>query len=344
MIPPVTPAANSDNEWSPLRSIIVGRAEHSCFPSEPARMIEATMPEEYVGEFKPNNPFPPEIVKAATEELDNLARILEAEGIHVYRPKEVNWTQVGGYTGAMPRDGLMTVGNTVIESVYAWECRRQEIKLGFTEILDSIAKDPNVTIVRRPSPAGEQSVYEKVLPDQLWAIDNTRPAFDTADFLRFGKVLIGQLSHVTNMKGVEYLRKAVPEGYTVELIDVQDKHAMHIDTTIAPLREGLLLYNPERTSEEILRKHDVLKNWEMHPYPGTPKAHAYPPLYMTSAWLTLNFLVLDGHKIVIEEQDTQLQDLLRSLGMEPILCPMRNVYCLGGSLHCATVDIVRESR
>lgn len=69
--------------------------------------------------------------------------------------------------------------------------------------------------------------------------------------------MIGQLNNATNMKGVEYLQNAVPEGYTVELLGVTDEHAMHIDATILPLRRGPLIYNPERMSEAALRKHKI---------------------------------------------------------------------------------------
>ena len=111
---------SADDEWSPLQSVIVGRAAHSNFPSEPSAMIEHTMPSEYVKEFRPNNPFPGYISQNGDAELDQLAAILEREGIKVYRPKNVDWCKIGGYTGSMPRDGLMTVGNHIIESAYAW--------------------------------------------------------------------------------------------------------------------------------------------------------------------------------------------------------------------------------
>lgn len=42
---------------------------------------------------------------------------------------------------------------------------------------------------------------------------------------------------------------------------------MHIDATILPLRQGLVLYNPKRVSDEVLRKHTVFHNWELHAYP-----------------------------------------------------------------------------
>lgn len=76
-----TPSVSADNEWSPLRSVIVGRADKSCFPSEPQHMIEATMPAEHQAQFKPCNPFNDEIVKKANEELDQLAALLKEFGI-----------------------------------------------------------------------------------------------------------------------------------------------------------------------------------------------------------------------------------------------------------------------
>jgi glycine amidinotransferase len=226
-------------------------------------MIEATMPPEYCDQFKPGTPFPPEIILKAQEELDNLARILEREGIRVYRPKHVDWLRIGGYTGAMPRDGLMTVGNTLIEAPFAWGCRRNEIKMGYSDILDELSATGSSRICRAPQIIGENTIYDQRSLNGFhdgnsgshfnkshWAINNSRPAFDAADFMRFGKTIIGQLSHVTNQEGVDYLRAIVPEGYSVEILQTTDDHAMHIDATILPLRNGLLVYNPN----ELVKK------------------------------------------------------------------------------------------
>ena len=54
------------------------------------------------------------------------------------------------------------------------------------------------------------------------------------------------------MRGVEYLQTVISQGYTVEILEVDNPHAMHIDATILPLKPGLLIYNPERVSEVVL--------------------------------------------------------------------------------------------
>lgn len=68
-----------------------------------------------------------------------------------------------------------------------------------------------------------------------------------------------------------------------------------------------------------------------------------PPLYMTSPWLCLNALVLDGRKVVVEASDLVTMEWFESLGMECIPCPFQHVNSIGGSFHCATVDLVRET-
>lgn len=341
-----TPLVAADTEWSRLRSVIVGRAEHSCFPTAPPHMIKATMPGEHIQEFRPDHPFPAELLEKADEELAQFASILQENGVQVYRPESLVWSKFGGYTGAMPRDGLLTVGNTIIEACFSWACRHQEIDLAYANILDELAKDSSVKVVGAPKVADPNAIYEGVgqRKDGVheWAINNSRPAFDAADFLRFGKVLIGQLSNVTNQKGVEYLQKVIPEGYTVELLDTTDEHAMHIDATILPLRKGLLIYNPQRVSEAALRKHKIFQDWELHAYPHLPPPRDYPPRYMTSGWLLMNVLSLDEKRVVVEASDTEFAEYIKKFGMEPILCPFQHVHSIGGSFHCATVDLVRD--
>lgn len=343
-----TPLVSADTEWSPLRSVIVGLAENSCFPSAPSHMIKATMPEEHFEEFRRNHRFPAELLQQADKELTQFVSILLENGVQVRRPESVDWSKVCGYTASMPRDGLLTVGNTIIEACFAWECRQQEIGLAYTKILDELEKDSCVKVIRAPTVARPESIYEGVGSRNggahEWAINNSRPAFDAADFLRFGKTIIGMLSNVTNKKGVEYLQNAVPKGYEVEILDVTDEHAMHIDTTILPLRQGLLIYNPERITETSLRKHRLFRDWELHAYPHTPPPREYPPRYMSSGWLLMNVLSLNEKKVVVEAGDKTFAEYIKKFGMEPILCPFQHVHSIGGSFHCATVDLVREER
>ncbi len=345
---------SADDEWSPLKSVIVGRAEDSAFPAEPRHLISAVMPEGHWDEFKPKNPFPAFIVENAQKELDNFASVLEKLGVKVYRPAKVDWVKTGGYTGSMSRDALMTVGNTLIESAFAFSCRRHEVDLGYSDILKELSSKGSSTIVRAPQLIGRDTIYDGVAESisaeqgrgSTISINNSRVAFDTADFMRFGKTIIGQLSHVTNERGVAYVRSVVPEGYTVEILDTGMRPGnMHIDTTILPLRHGLMIYSPKYTNEDSIRRHAIFKDWELHAYPFEPKYDPNgPPPYTCSPWLVLNGLSLDEKRIFVEEKNIEFAAWVRDkFGMEPIMLPFQHVNCLGGSFHCATVDLVRAS-
>ena len=101
-------------------------------------------------------------------------------------------------------------------------------------------------------------------------------------FLFAGPCRVGAHSCVWVMLPVIYLRNALLEGYTVELLKVADEHAMHIDAKMLPDGEGLLRYKPERVSEAALRKHKLFEDWDLHAYPYFPKPRENPPRYMTS--------------------------------------------------------------
>jgi glycine amidinotransferase len=314
-------------------------------------MIKATMPARFHEAFKPNNPFPPQIIRDAEEELENFASLLRSQGIHVLRSAKVDWLQTGGYTGAMPRDGLLVVGNTIIESCFAWKCRANEVADSLGALLSKLEVNPCVKVVRAPRPPAADTLYNGIIENRKnheWAINNSRPVFDAADFMRFGSTVIGQLSNVTNMKGVEYIQHHVPAGYKIELLDVNDPHAMHIDATLLPLRNGLMVYNPLRVTEESLRDHAVFENWELAAYPFVESVQAAEqaisglPRFMTSAWLVMNALVLGDDKIVVEEQDHDFVQWLEGRGMEVLKAPFRNVHAIGGSFHCASVDLERS--
>jgi N-dimethylarginine dimethylaminohydrolase len=62
-------------------------------------------------------------------------------------------------------------------------------------------------------------------------------------------VIIGQYSQITNQAGVDYVQQHISDGYRIEMLTVDDPNAMHIDDTILPLREGLLIYNPRIVTE-----------------------------------------------------------------------------------------------
>ena len=130
-----TCVVNSHNEFDPLEEVIVGSVKGATLP-EWHVSGKAVWPEKWWSMYKNQSgqPFPPELMTKASEELDNFAKILEAEGVKVRRPEVLpgdyaqpystpDFKCQNGLYAAMPRDILIVVGNEIIEAPMAWRSR-----------------------------------------------------------------------------------------------------------------------------------------------------------------------------------------------------------------------------
>ena len=328
-------AVSCHTEWQPLEEVIVGVASGSVVPSESERMIRATMPAEWHDFFrtKGGQAFPADIIAAAQSELDHLAALLIGLGVRVRRPQAVDWAGCGGHTSAMPRDCLFVAGSSVIEAPMVWRSRQAE-STAYRELLAGYAADGATWV---SAPRTDPSLLEA--RSGPWAINDVAPAFDAADFVRVGRDIVGQLSNVTNRSGVAWLRSYLGDDYRVTLLESGDPHAMHIDATVMPLRPGVVLVNPLRAADQVLAG-SVFADWERVVVPA-PRPPGPVPRYMTSGWINMNVLSVDEEQVIVEAGDVGLARLLEHRGFHVWPVPFQHVNAIGGSVHCATVDIRR---
>lgn len=346
----------SCNEWDPLEEVIVGVVEGAIVPVwNPA--LQATTPtharpffEKYGGK-----PFPKVMIDEASKELDGLVKVLENEGVKVRRPditavdfsKECTtpWWKSQGLYAAMPRDIILTIGDIIIEAPMAWRSRYFEI-FAYRSLMKEYFNKGGRWLPA-PKPSMSDSFYRpEYHPDNAtidgvkqFVISEHEVAFDAADFVRFGKDIFVQKSNVTNAFGIEWVRRHIGSEYTIHEVNFGDEHPMHIDTTIVPLAPGKLLINPSWVDRKDIPK--MFDSWDIIEAPAPVKAYD-SALYFSSDWLTMNFLSIDSKKIIVEENEKPLMDLLKSHGFETIPIPFRHFYPFGGSMHCATADIRRR--
>jgi glycine amidinotransferase len=350
--PPVDaspPIVSSYNEWDPLEEVIVGVLDHATVPAFHVT-LDATMPEDQVGLFEreAGRPFPSERIAAGAHELDGLARLLEREGVIVRRPEPLDhgrpfttpdWSQPGGLYAAMPRDVALVIGDEIIEAPMAWRSRYFEIHAFRPLFAAYFREGARWTAAPRPMLRDDayKPDYAERSGDDRFAVSEVEPTFDAADFIRCGRDLFAQRSHVTNALGIAWLRRHLEGRYRVHELEFDDPNPMHVDATFVPLAPGKLLINPERVHEIP----SIFRGWEVlvAPQPCIPTEH---PMYMSSRWVSMNVLVLDERRIVVEQGETPLIDLLRRSGFDPIPCPFRNFNSFGGSFHCATLDVRRR--
>jgi glycine amidinotransferase/scyllo-inosamine-4-phosphate amidinotransferase 1 len=114
---------------------------------------------------------------------------------------------------------------------------------------------------------------------------------------------------------------------------------VHIDSTIVPLREGLVLLNGSRVNESNCPQ--AFKNWTKI-YVDEVVAQEFYQYPYASKWIALNMLVLDPHTAIVDCHQTQLIRMLEQHQFTVIPLELRHSRTLGGGFHCVTLDTRRK--
>lgn len=344
---------NSFNEWDRLEEVIVGRLENAMFPSWDYILKNSIPPEAlpfYEDLFSmKGNPVPDEIIEKANEDLEKFISILKSEGIIIHQPNIFDfskdfsspfWKVKNGVSTANPRDVFFVVGDLIIECPMADRGRYFEM-FPYRNILNDLFIR-GAKWISAPKPMLKDSLYNNYTRlDNSFSISEEEITFDAADFVRCGNNIIGQLSHVTNKKGIKWLESILGEKYKIHIIDTACPEALHIDTTIMPLNNKTLLVN-----EQFLNPNDIpdfFKDWKII---IAPKPHSFTTTVgnykIVSDWMSMNLLSIDSKTVIVEEKQKTLIQTLKEEGFRVISCPFENYYLFGGSFHCATLDIRRN--
>jgi len=356
-----TSAVCTYNEWDPLEEIIVGRIDGAVVPYL-TREFKTFAKPEYWDFFRQygGKPYPQELLKKGIQALNNLQKTLEDQGIVVKRPDVIDFTKTYktldfescGFNSGNARDFLLVIGDEIIESPMAYRCRYFEFQAYRSLIKDYFNKGARWTAAPKCTMA--DAMYDQKFPvtdveeSKKWISSGRyitteyEPCFDGADFTRFGRDILVSRSLVTNNFGIEWMRRHLGPDYRIHVVRFQDDSPMHMDTTWVPIAEGMVLTCPERPclDQHILDMFEK-SGWEVH----TPPAGLCPshiPLHLTSRWLSMNTVVIDKERILVEASEEPTIKFLKKLGFKPIAVDINHFFPFGGGLHCSTCDVRRK--
>uniref|UniRef100_U3I6G0 Glycine amidinotransferase n=1 Tax=Anas platyrhynchos platyrhynchos TaxID=8840 RepID=U3I6G0_ANAPP len=310
----------SYNEWDPLEEVIVGRAENACVPPF---SVEVKV-------NKKNNNFKWKVVQFLYMQL----KLCSAQ--------RMVFTHESMYA-AMPRDILLVVGNEIIEAPMAWRARFFEYRAYRQIIKEYFNCGAKWTTAPKPTMADE--LYDKDYPIRSvedrhklaaqgkFVTTEFEPCFDAADFIRAGRDIFVQRSQVTNYMGIEWMRRHLAPDYRVHVISFKDPNPMHIDATFNIIGPGLVLSNPDRPCYQVRLQQN--RNWFI-------LVCLDHPLWMSSKWLSMNVLMLDEKRVMVDANETSIQKMFEKLGISTIKVSIRHANSLGGGFHCWTCDIRRR--
>jgi glycine amidinotransferase len=351
---PVMCPVNSHNEWDPLEEIIVGSLEGATIPSNHVTVTFNVPPfTAKLYRLAAGRRFPRWMVKLAQKQLDEFLHIIEAEGVTVRRPELMDfhahfktpyWSS-RGFCVACPRDVFLVVGNEIIETPTCWRSRFFEPYAFRRLFKEYFMKGAKWTAAPRPQLTDELFDNNFQLPEKgeplRYVTNEFEPVFDAADFVRCGKDLFVMRSNVTNLMGIEWLRRHLGETYHIHEMESRCRQPMHIDTSLVPLAPGKVLVNPEYI--DVKRLPSIFKSWDVliAPHPD-PVDGIMSKMSACSPWTSINVLMLDERRVVVDSSQVTLIRALKDWGFEPVKCAFRNFSPFGGSFHCATLDIRRR--
>jgi N-dimethylarginine dimethylaminohydrolase len=300
---------SSWNEWDTLREIVVGTATNANWPQHDPVFRAEEKTTLWKDTPLPAGPVPQWIVDETNEDLSGLCDILQTAEVIVHRPTNMDFVALDGMYNYCPRDRLLIAGDVVVDTNMHYPCRNAE-----TQALQAVMQGNQVLEMPKES--------DFVL--------------DAANVCRLNDTLLYLESSSGNRAAAVWLDAHLP-NWKVETCNFYA--GVHIDSTVVPLREGLVLLNGTRVNEANCPQ--VFKTWDkIYVDQVVPQGfYQYP---YASKWVGMNMLSIDETTVVIDADQGQLIKDLERVGITSIPLTLRHSRTLGGSFHCVTLDLIRE--
>ena len=302
---------SSNNEYSHLTQVFVGTATNAHWPSKCPVYRSSEETTAWKETPVPSGPVEQHIIDEANEDLDRFAAELEEHNVQVYRPKDLDFQSFDGMYNYCPRDRLLVIDDIVIDAPMVYPTRVPEI-----------------------------DAYREYINNDIITCDDPEVKFDAANVCRLGRgKLLYLVSSSGNYAGGEWLKKTLGNKYEVEIVD-DIYSGVHIDSTIVPLDDGLVMINASRIKTANMPK--LIKGWKhiwVYENEIIPtRFHNYP---YASNFIALNLLSVSPKKVICDPRQLQIRDKLDSHGIETFGIHLRHARTLGGGHHCTTLDIMR---
>lgn len=291
----------STNEWSPLAQVILGTCENMNWPSWQDEFPEAPS----------NRPVEPHIIEETSIALNEFQRTMESLGVEVLRPLNQDYAALDGFGAYSTRDATLIIGNKVIFTPTMLSHRRVEWN------------------VIKPLLNTDNFVYAPLDTDIM---------FDAANIMRCNNDIIYLVSGSGNEAGGKWLQEELGFEYKVHFVrGLYSGH--HVDSTIIPLREGLVMLNAGRANEAHIP--EFMKSWDKIWITDDDIVDESSEMDISTKWLGMNLLSINEELVILNEAQTGIMKKLLKHGISSIGVTIPNSRYLLGGHHCTTLDTIR---
>ena len=322
------------NDWAPLEEIIVGTAKGYRIPPLSKSFVKSQFPE-YNEDDIPVGPYPDWVIEEAEEDLEILSETLRSLDIVVHRPDLTYADLHDNWHYYSPRDCTLIVGDTIIETPSPIINRQYET-WGYRKIFNNLYES-GYKWIKAPTPILFDDSFKEDARG-VPSLNNHEILFEAANCVRVNDDILFQVSNTGNERGARWLQDVLVDK-KVHLCKNLYSYA-HLDSTIIPLREGLVMYNASRVNED--NEPDLFKSWDKiwidECYSAAPRTNLP---WGASEWIGMNMLSISPMLAIVDKKQEQIIKKLEEHRISVIPLELRHDRLLAGGFHCVTLDLRR---
>lgn len=316
------------NEWGSLKKVLVGIADHANIPNMDISLRTVNYANVKDISLIKSGKYPSKVIDEANEDLEILCSFFKQCNIEVVRP---NATKVR-YYNYCPRDTTLIYDDLSIVTPMSLISRSREY-LSYKNFLE------NITVIKNNNDDDNYNLNCLHNPNIL-ALNEFHPKFDAANIIRANEDLLYLISNTGNKKGSFKLQEILKNRAKVHLLENVYSY-IHIDSTIAFLKEGLMLLNPSRI-KSVEQLPAPFNKWDVIWAPEPVDIGHFPGYCNASKWINVNLLSVSKELVILEKHQNNLKKMLQKHKIECEMLPMRHARTLGGCFHCVTLDLIRD--
>lgn len=330
------------NEWDPLEEVIVGRPNHARIAVPDQGLFAVEYREYGHPERIPSGAYPDHVIEETEEDLRALICVFHQHDVVVKRPevwdhsrtvRTPDWETDGQYNYC-PRDLFIALDRWLIEAPMTLRCRQFETMSFKPLLMDYLRRGARWVSAPRPRLPKEAYCIDG---SHAFALTEAEPVFDAANVMRLGKDLLYLVSDTGNRIGAAWLQAVVGHDYRVRVCD-NIYSGSHLDTTVAPIRPGLVVVNAERVGPHNLPP--VFAGWDVI-YLDDPVDIGFTGTSYASKWIAINLLMLNPSLAIVDANQKTLIRELEKRRVDVIPLRIRHARTMGGGFHCVTLDVRR---
>jgi len=310
------------------------------------------------------------ILEETKQDLDHLADFLKQGNVEVLRPTLYRYDSLKmpefkvqlPIAPVVPRDALMVIGNTIIQTYTSYTDRYFD-SVSYYSIFESMFRQGYRWISQPPpmlidlNTEHDWFVSDRTYKDKL----SDRVLWHTATMYRVGDAVIVNHEGPGSTTGLEWCRRELPEFKFYSNTGTRFQGFGHIDHGFIMIDDETVIHAGIDWVPECLRNKQLIDVSDCLP---ALKLDRYAQDYAQArnkidvAWLDkylenwrgysqevcfdLNVLVIDRHNIVFARYIPDLFAKLKTLQIDCHVIPQRHYLFWEGGIHCSTLDIKRK--